>query len=253
MEIIPAIDVKDGKCVRLRQGREDSGTVYDADPVSVAVRWKGEGARRLHVVNLDGAFGRESKGMDLLRTIAALPGVSVQFGGGLRSWESIRSAFDAGASSVVLGTVAFENRDLLDRVLSEFDPADVIVALDALGGNVATRGWTELTGMDVHAAALDLRRTGVLRILFTDIGRDGMLNGPDLATLGSLAESGLSVIASGGISSLDDIRDLLAPQYAHVTGAIIGKALYEGKIALRSAISLASGAGTEPATISGKG
>jgi phosphoribosylformimino-5-aminoimidazole carboxamide ribotide isomerase len=253
MEIIPAIDVKDGRCVRLRQGREDSGTVYGEDPVSVAVRWREEGALRLHVVNLDGAFGRESKGTDILKSIAALPGVKVQFGGGLRSRESIKSAFDAGASSVVLGTVAFENRDLLRQVLTDFDPANVIVALDALGGNVATRGWTELTGIDVHAAALDLRTAGVRTILYTDISRDGMLNGPDLATLRNLADSGLSVIASGGISSLEDIRALLAPEYNHIRGAIIGKALYDGKIPLRSAISLAAGTGTEPATISGRG
>lgn len=253
MEIIPAIDVKDGRCVRLRQGREDSGTVYDADPVGVAVRWKGEGARRLHLVNLDGAFGRESKGTEILRGIASLPGVEVQFGGGLRSWESIQRAFGAGASCVVLGTVAFENRDLLGQALREFGSSRVIVALDALGGIVATRGWTELTGTDIQTAVAELRGTGVQTILFTDISRDGMLNGPDLATLRGLSSSGMSVIASGGISSLEDIRELLGPQYSHVTGAIIGKALYEGKIPLRSAISLAAGAGAGPTAISGKG
>jgi phosphoribosylformimino-5-aminoimidazole carboxamide ribotide isomerase len=246
MEIIPAIDVKDGKCVRLRQGREDSGTVYAADPAGVALRWSGEGARRLHMVNLDGAFGRESKAIEILRSIASLTGAKVQFGGGLRSREAIRGAFEAGASSVVLGTVAFEDGDLLAATLREYGPERVIVAIDALNGNVATRGWKELTGTDVHKAAGDLCAAGVREILCTDIGRDGMMNGPDLVTLASLRTTGLSVIASGGISSLEDVRALLAPEYEHITGAIIGKALYEGKIDLRSAIALAgSGPGAD--------
>ena len=249
MEIIPAIDIKDGKCVRLLQGREDSGTIYAADPVAVARRWTEEGAARLHLVNLDGAFGRESKATEILRNIVSLTGVKVQFGGGLRTREAIREAFDAGASSVVLGTVAFEDGKLLAETLGEYGPGRVIVAVDALNGNVATRGWTELTGRDVHEAARDLREAGVREILCTEISRDGMMNGPDLSMIRGLSESGLSVIASGGISSLDDVRVLLAPAYNHISGAIIGKALYEGKIALRPAIALArggTGAGTGP-------
>ena len=241
MEIIPAIDVKEGKCVRLRQGREDSGTVYAADPVGVALRWTEEGARRLHVVNLDGAFGRESKAIDILTKIASLTKVKIQFGGGLRSREAIVGAFEAGASSVVLGTAAFEDRGLLAETLRNYGPEKVIVAIDALNGNVATRGWKELTGRDVHEAARDLRAAGIREILCTDIGRDGMMNGPDLVTLAALAKSGLSVIASGGISSTDDVSALLGPGFDHITGAIIGKALYEGKIVLRSAIALAQG------------
>ena len=254
MEIIPAIDVKEGMCVRLQQGREDSGTVYAADPVVVAVRWTEEGAQRLHVVNLDGAFGRESKATNILRSIVSLTGVRVQFGGGLRSREAIKGAFEAGASSVVLGTVAFEDGDLLAETLREYGPERVIVAIDALNGNVATRGWKELTGKDVHEAARDLRAVGVREILCTDISRDGMMNGPDLLTLAGLSKSGLSVIASGGISSLEDVGALLRPGNEHITGAIIGKALYEGKIVLRSAITLSrggTGAGTEPGTGTG--
>lgn len=239
MEIIPAIDVKDGKCVRLLQGREDSGTVYAADPVAVALRWTEEGARRLHVVNLDGAFGRDSKATDILRNIVSLTGVRVQFGGGLRSREAIKSAFEAGAWSVVLGTVAFEDGDLFAETLREYGPERVIVAVDELNGNIATRGWKEFTGRDVHGAARDLRAAGVREILCTDIIKDGMMNGPDLVTLAGLSKSGLSVIASGGVSSLGDISALLRPGYEHITGAIIGKALYEGKIALRSALALA--------------
>jgi phosphoribosylformimino-5-aminoimidazole carboxamide ribotide isomerase len=254
MEIIPAIDVKEGMCVRLQQGREDSGTVYAADPVAVALRWTEEGAQRLHVVNLDGAFGRESKATDILRGIVSLTGVRVQYGGGLRSREAIKGAFEAGASSVVLGTVAFEDGDLLAETLREYGPERVIVAIDALNGNVATRGWKELTGKDVHEAARDLRAVGVREILCTDISRDGMMNGPDLLTLAGLSKSGLSVIASGGISSLEDVGALLRPGNEHITGAIIGKALYEGKIVLRSAIALSrggTGSGTEPGTGTG--
>jgi phosphoribosylformimino-5-aminoimidazole carboxamide ribotide isomerase len=241
MEIIPAIDVKEGMCVRLRQGREDSGTVYGKDPVAVAARWTREGAKRLHVVNLDGAFGRDSKATDILRNIVSLTGVKVQFGGGLRSREAIRGAFDAGASTVVLGTVAFEDHDLLAETLKEYGPERVIIAIDALKGIVATRGWKELTGRDVYGAARDLREDGVRQILCTDISRDGMMDGPDLVTLAGLSKSGLSVIASGGISSLADVSALLGSGYEHITGAIIGKALYEGKIVLRSAIAGARG------------
>jgi phosphoribosylformimino-5-aminoimidazole carboxamide ribotide isomerase len=238
MEIIPAIDVKDGMCVRLRQGREDSGTIYAADPVEVAKRWLREGAKRIHMVNLDGAFGRESRLTGILRDISSLEGVSVQFGGGLRSREAIQEAFDAGASKVVIGTIAFEDTELLKATVRKYGPERVIVAIDALNGNVATRGWTVLTGRDVHEAAQDLRESGVREILCTDIGRDGMMGGPDFATLGSLGDTGLSVIASGGISSLPDVSALLESNFEHITGAIIGKALYEGKIALGSAIAL---------------
>jgi phosphoribosylformimino-5-aminoimidazole carboxamide ribotide isomerase len=238
MEIIPAIDIKDGKCVRLRQGLEDSGTVYAEDPVGVALRWSGEGAKHLHLVNLDGAFGHESKATDILRSVASLTGVKVQFGGGLRSREAIKSAFVAGASSVVLGTAAFEDRELLTDTLREYGPENVIVAIDALNGIVATRGWKELTGRNVHEAARDLSAAGVRKILCTEISRDGMMGGPDLVMLRSLSKSGLSVIASGGISSLEDVSAMLAPGYEHISGAIIGRALYEGKIALRSAITL---------------
>jgi phosphoribosylformimino-5-aminoimidazole carboxamide ribotide isomerase len=238
MEIIPAIDVKDGKCVRLRQGREDSGIIYAEDPVEAAKRWVREGGKRIHVVNLDGAFGRKSKITGILRGISSLEGVSVQFGGGLRSREAIQEAFDAGASKIVIGTIAFEDAGLLKATLREYGAERVIVAIDALNGNVATRGCTVLTGRDVHEAAQDLRDSGVREILCTDIGRDGVMSGPDFATLGSLGDTGLSVIASGGISSVSDVSALLASNFEHITGAIIGKALYEGKIRLSSAIAL---------------
>jgi len=240
MDIIPAIDIRLGRCVRLSQGREDAETVYDADPVAVAARWTGEGARRLHVVNLDGAFGRESRAMDILKSIVASTPARVQFGGGLRSREAVRAAFDAGADRVVLGTIAFEERQLLSELLREFGTDRIVVAIDAREGVVATRGWKELTGQSVESAADDIRRSGVKQILYTDIGRDGMMSGPDLAMLGQLARTGLAVIASGGIASLQDLGSVLAIGPQAIAGAIIGKALYEGKVALPSAIALAT-------------
>ena len=175
MEIIPAIDIRLGRCVRLSQGREDAETVYDADPVAVAARWTGEGARRIHVVNLDGAFGRESHAMDILKSICSSTPARVQFGGGLRTPGAVRTAFEAGADRVVLGTIAFEQRALLADLLRDYGPARIVVAVDAREGVVATRGWQELTGQRVEAAADELLRAGVAQILYTDIGRDGMM------------------------------------------------------------------------------
>ena len=240
MEIIPAIDIRLGKCVRLSQGREDAETVYDDDPVAVAARWTAEGATRLHVVNLDGAFGRDSQATDILKSIAASMPARVQFGGGLRSRESVRAAFDAGADRVVLGTVAFEQRALLEEILREFGTERIVVAIDAREGVVATRGWKELTGKQVDVAAEELHRSGVTQVLYTDIGRDGMLSGPDIDTLGRLARTGLAVIASGGIASLQDLGNVIALGPQAIAGAIIGKALYERKVSLRAAIELAS-------------
>ncbi|HTO94258.1 MAG TPA: 1-(5-phosphoribosyl)-5-[(5-phosphoribosylamino)methylideneamino]imidazole-4-carboxamide isomerase [Bacteroidota bacterium] len=240
MEIIPAIDIRAGKCVRLSQGREDAETVYDADPVAVAARWTAEGATRIHVVNLDGAFGRESQATDILKSIAASTPARVQFGGGLRTRDSVRAAFEAGAERVVLGTVAFEQRVLLAELLREFGTERIVVALDARDGVVATRGWKELTGVHVDVAADELRRTGVAQILYTDIGRDGMMSGPDIETLGRLSQKGLAVIASGGIASLQDLVNVIALGPKAIAGAIIGKALYERKVSLGAAIALAA-------------
>ena len=239
MEIIPAIDVKGGRCVRLSQGREEAETIYSTDPVRVARQWVDEGAERLHVVNLDGAFGRDSRTLEILRSIVSTTGARVQFGGGLRSREAMRAAFEAGAAIAVLGTLAFENRALLVELLEEFGPDRVLVAIDARKGIVATRGWKELTGRGVREAAEDLMTAGVRKILYTDISRDGMMNGPDLSTLSLLAKTGLSILASGGISSLKDLGDVVSLGEDRITGAIIGKALYEGKIELRLALALA--------------
>jgi phosphoribosylformimino-5-aminoimidazole carboxamide ribotide isomerase len=236
MEIIPAIDLKGGACVRLRQGREDAAREYSTDPVTVAREWASQGARRLHVVNLDGAFGRESDNLEVLRGIAAVKDISVQYGGGLRTREAIESAFAAGAARVVLGTVAVLGAGLLEETILRYGAERVIVALDTVGGKLAVKGWTEVTDRPVRAVAVMLKKSGVREILHTDILRDGMLTGPDLKTLTELAETGLSIIASGGISSVDDIRTLRALGRPNITGAIVGRALYEGIVGLPALI-----------------
>lgn len=246
MEIIPAIDLKDGKCVRLRQGRDAATTEYSDDPVAMAARWVEQGARRLHVVNLNGAFGRSSGHLDILRRIVRQTGVAVQFGGGLRSLEEIREALDAGASKVVLGTIAVEDFSALPGLLEEIGPGRCIVALDTVEGKVTTRGWTNLTDMEVAGVAARLQDLGVQEILQTDVARDGMMTGPDLHTLNELCTIGLDVIASGGIASAADVVDLMSLKQKNLIGVIIGRALYEGAIDLRSLI---RSLGSDPQTI----
>jgi phosphoribosylformimino-5-aminoimidazole carboxamide ribotide isomerase len=236
MDIIPAIDLKNGKCVRLRQGRDDATTEYSADPVAVAMRWVEQGARRLHVVNLDGAFGRTSHNLEILRQIVAQTGIAVQFGGGLRSLDAIREARDAGVAKVVLGTFALVDPSVLPAILLEAGPEHCIVALDTVGGKITTHGWTNVTDMEVVDVADKLAAAGVREILQTDVSRDGMMTGPDVQTLRSLSAVTMEVIASGGVSSADDVRRLRDMNQKNLTGVIIGRALYEGAVALKDLI-----------------
>jgi phosphoribosylformimino-5-aminoimidazole carboxamide ribotide isomerase len=236
MDIIPAIDLKSGKCVRLKQGRDDATTEYSADPVAVAQRWEGEGATRLHVVNLDGAFGRASGHLEVLREIVRQTRLHVQFGGGLRSREAILEALGAGAAKVVLGTYALENPDILDALLKETGAGRVIVALDTVTGYVTTHGWTNVTDMEVVGVAKRLCGIGVREVLQTDVSRDGMMTGPDIATLTALSGVSMEVIASGGVSSEGDVRTLVNLRQKNLSGVIIGRALYEGAVDLKSLI-----------------
>jgi phosphoribosylformimino-5-aminoimidazole carboxamide ribotide isomerase len=238
MQIIPAIDLKGGKCVRLRQGNDDATTEYSADPVGVAARWFEQGAQRLHLVNLDGAFGRASGHLDILRTIASMHPAMVQYGGGLRSVDAVREAFEAGAANVVLGTVAVENPGLLRDMMQVRGPDHVIVAVDAVEGNVATRGWTNVTPVPALDLVHRLLDDDIREVLYTDVSRDGMLSGLDLATLDRLAATGMKVIASGGVSSEEDVRSLLDLNNPNVSGVIIGKALYENRVSLPVLLSL---------------
>jgi phosphoribosylformimino-5-aminoimidazole carboxamide ribotide isomerase len=238
MEIIPAIDLKGGSCVRLRQGKENEVREYSADPVAVAHSWVSQGARRLHVVNLDGAFGRASDNLAILREIAGEGTAKVQYGGGLRTHESIADAFASGADKVVLGTVALSGDGMLGDIIRRYGAQRVIVALDAVEGRLAVKGWTEVTGRNVEEAAAALQEAGVQEILYTDIHRDGMMTGPDLRTLEELSNHGLDILASGGISSADDVRAIIRLGRENIKGVIIGKALYEGVVSLTELLSV---------------
>jgi phosphoribosylformimino-5-aminoimidazole carboxamide ribotide isomerase len=236
MLVIPAIDLKGGACVRLRQGRDEETTSYSGDPVAVAEEWKRQGAVLLHVVNLDGAFGRSSSHLKILGEIVARTGLAVEFGGGLRSQEAVDAALEVGAAKVVLGTAAIEDPGLLDYVLGRYGAPRLVVALDALDGFVAVKGWTEVSSRTVRDTARELRGVGVEEVLYTDVRRDGMLTGPDFHGVTELTTAGVKVIASGGVGSLDDLRTLGALGNAAIVGVVVGKALYENRFTLAEAI-----------------
>ncbi len=239
MIFLPAIDVRGGKCVRLLQGRNDAVTVYGDDPLAVAAGWVAQGASWLHLVNLDGAFGRASGNLDVAARLVREAGASVEFGGGIRSLDDIAWAIGTGVRKVVLGTIAFEDEALLSAALDRFGEEKVVVAVDAREGSVTTRGWTRPTGIPVVQAAARLEALGVRELLYTDVSRDGMLSGPDLVTLRRLVEeTGVRVVASGGVSSLDDLKSLAALNLPRLSGVIVGKALYEGKFTVSDALKL---------------
>ncbi len=238
MDIIPAIDLKNGSCVRLQQGKDHATTEYSADPVGVAQQWVDQGAHRLHLVNLDGAFGRASAHLEILRKIARIPALRVQYGGGLRTREAVEEAFHAGANRVVLGTIAVEAPTLFHEILDGVGPDRCIVAVDAVGGMVAVRGWTAVTEIPAVDLVRRLWSDGIREVLYTDVARDGMLSGPDMTLLQELADTGMNVISSGGIATTDDVRRVLDLGHPHISGIIIGKALYERTVSLRDLLSL---------------
>jgi len=233
-DIYPAIDLRRGRVVRLMQGDPNRETKYADDPLSVARRWQTAGATWLHVVNLDGAFGERSReNRDALERILTT-GLRVQFGGGLRDLESLHRALDLGVSRVVIGTAAVENPALVEAALAAFGPERVAVAIDARQGQVHTHGWQQDTALTATALAQRCAAQGVQWVIFTDVSRDGMGSGLNVATTAHLAQSAnLQVIASGGVSSLEDIR---RAYQAGLSGVIIGRALYEGLVDLRAAL-----------------
>lgn len=234
--LYPAIDLKGGQVVRLRQGQMAEATVYHADPASVARRWFALGAPFLHVVDLDGAFAGRSQNLEAVAAIvAAASGVPVQLGGGLRSLEAMAAALAAGVSRVIIGTRALEG-DLLARSVDRFGPQRVVVGIDAKGGRVATDGWVNVTDLKATDLARQAAAAGIQTAIYTDIATDGMLAGPNFAEMAAMGQTGLSIIASGGVSSLDDIQRLMA--IPGVTGAILGKALYAGALKLEEALAL---------------
>jgi phosphoribosylformimino-5-aminoimidazole carboxamide ribotide isomerase len=235
--IYPAIDLKGGKVVRLQQGRADAVTVYSDDPSAVAKRWEDEGARFLHVVDLDGAFEGEPRNWDGVRAILRVIKIPIQLGGGLRTRQQIEDALQMGVARVVIGTKACESPEFLSALVRDFGNR-IVVGVDARAGFVAVKGWTEKTQLSVVDFVQKIDRLGVANIIFTDVATDGMLAGPNYLAISSVcAAVTCDVIASGGVAKLDDVRRLqrIAEKQPgkNLIGVIIGKALYDGRIDLR--------------------
>jgi phosphoribosylformimino-5-aminoimidazole carboxamide ribotide isomerase len=239
MLVIPAIDLKNGSCVRLVQGRKTDVTVYDANPVEVAKQFARAGAQMLHVVDLDGAFKEgASPNRAVVQEIVATAGVAVEFGGGIRTIDDVQQLCDAGVARVVLGTIAVESSELLRQMVTRF-AEKICVGIDARDGQVMTRGWESETRISAVELARSVANDGVGRIIYTDISRDGMLTGPNIEQTVAVARAAnVPVTASGGVSSLDDIRSLHDAGERLLDSVIVGKALYEQKFKLEDAINL---------------
>lgn len=231
MLLIPAIDLKDGRCVRLRQGRMDDETVFSDDPVEVARRWVDAGGRRLHLVDLNGAFAGEPVNGAVIQAIgAAYPELPIQVGGGIRDEKTIEVYLRAGVDFAIIGTQAVKRPGFVGRACREF-PGQIIVGLDAKDGMVAIDGWATITDHNVIDLAKRFEDDGVSAIVYTDIGRDGMLSGPNVEATAALANAiSIPVVASGGITDIDDIRALCQAETDNIMGAITGRAIYEGTL-----------------------
>jgi phosphoribosylformimino-5-aminoimidazole carboxamide ribotide isomerase len=239
MIIIPAVDIKDGKCVRLLQGRIEDETVYSEDPAAMAHKWAEAGAELIHVIDLDGAFARRPQNIDAIRKILKHVDVPLQLGGGIRSRDTIQRLLDMGVQRVIIGTEAIENPNLIKEACYEF-PNQIVLGLDARDGYVAIEGWTHTTGIKAIDLAKQFEDCGLAAINFTDIHRDGMQTGPNVKEIQNLAETiAIPVVASGGVSTIKDIHNLLPLTVIGVVGVIVGKALYTGSLNLKEAIDLA--------------
>lgn len=236
MLILPAIDLKNGQCVRLRQGLADQATVYSSDPARVAQDWQDQGATYLHVIDLDGAFSGKPVHLDLLRRIVDSIGIPVQTGGGFRTLNDIQDALRAGAARVIVGTKALSGKDFLAQLVQNFGHR-VAVGIDARNGLVQVNGWVETTAMAATDLAAEAAAAGIKTIIFTDTARDGMLQGVNVAAMDAVCSAApCDIIASGGISTPADITALLRLNRANLTAAIVGKALYEGSTTIRELI-----------------
>ncbi len=241
MIVIPAIDLRGGRCVRLSQGMVSAETVYAENPIKVAKRWCAEGAQMLHIVNLDAAFNKDDReNLKALERILLEVNVPVQFGGGVRSLDDVRAIDDLGATRIVIGTTAIENPQLLNQIIDEFTTT-IVVGIDARDGIVALRGWEKMSNIKAIDFAQKVADMGVTRIVYTDIARDGMLTGINLEATRAIAEaSGIHVTASGGVATLEDILAVKELEEFGVDSVIVGKALYEGVFTLEEALEAAA-------------
>jgi phosphoribosylformimino-5-aminoimidazole carboxamide ribotide isomerase len=236
MEVIPAIDLLDGKCVRLYQGDYNQASIFNDNPVEVAVEWASQGATRLHLVDLDGAKAGKSVNLAVIEAIAQAIDIPLQVGGGLRDRAGVSRLLDLGVARAILGTVAVEKPELVTQLCNEF-PDQIVVGIDARNGKVATRGWLETSEVLATELAMRMAQQGAAAIIYTDIHRDGTLSGPNLDALRALAEViDIPVIASGGVSSLTDLLSLSSLEAVGVTSAIVGRAIYTGDLSLKEAI-----------------
>ena len=238
MIIIPAIDLKEGKCVRLEQGLMEKDTVYSDDPAAQARHWQEQGAEMLHIVDLDGAFAGVPRNREAIQAIVSALDIPAQLGGGIRDLETIEAYLKLGLSRVILGTVAKENPLLVAEACRHFED-QIVVGIDAKDGKVAVRGWAEVTEMRAIDLAHEFENVGVAAIIYTDISRDGMMQGPNLEATRELAEAvSIPIIASGGVSRMQDIESLMSIEDSGVAGVITGKAIYSGALDLREAVAL---------------
>ncbi len=234
MLLIPAIDLKDGRCVRLLQGEADAETIYSNDPVEMAISFEDAGAKRLHLVDLDGAFRGKGANMASIRSILKNISIPVQLGGGLRNAENIEQMFELGVSSVIVSTMAVKNSEVLEEIILRYSGKRIFLGVDARNRKVSIEGWQEGTEIDDVELALRWKNHGIQRIVFTDIARDGMLSGPNLEALGDFARrTGLKIVASGGVSSMEDLELIKTLEKDGVDQVISGKAIYEGKLNLK--------------------
>jgi len=236
MLVIPAIDLKGGKCVRLSQGRMEEETVYSDSPLMIAKKWEKLGAKLLHVVDLDGAISGEPKNGKLIIEIAKSISIPVQIGGGIRNFQIAEEYFQKGIARIILGTAAYDNIGFIEQVSRNY-PKRVVIGIDAKDGMVAIKGWVEVTEKRALEVAKRFENCEIASIIYTDISKDGMMMGPNIEAIKKFASSlNIPVIASGGISSLDDLKKIADIAHCGIEGVIIGKALYTGRIDLREAI-----------------
>jgi phosphoribosylformimino-5-aminoimidazole carboxamide ribotide isomerase len=242
MIFLPAIDIMNGRCVRLRQGERKEKTEYAGDPAAVARSFGEDGADGIHVVDLDGAFEGKRRNMAAIMAIAVAAGIPVEVGGGIRTLQDMESLFEAGVSRVVLGTAAVKQPALVNDAVRAFGAEKVNLGIDVRQGKVAVKGWTERTEISAETLALDMKERGIRTIIYTEISRDSMLLGPDIEATAALAKAtGLSVIASGGIGSISDVRRLLESEKAGIAGFIAGKAIYEEWLNVKETAALVRG------------